>query len=76
MVAKDFINVSPEHSKKAMPPIDITPSGIVIYDMLLHREKTLLSIDVTVDGITVFLQPYKSLFADVSIIALQLFLLS
>lgn len=60
----------------AEPPILVTPSGITTDSRDLQPIKAPAPIFLTLSGITVSLHPTIRVFEDVSIIALQLFLLS
>ena len=62
--------------EKAELPMLVTLFGIVMLVKLLQPWKAKLPMLVTVLGITVFLQPAIKVFDDISIIALQLSLLS
>ena len=71
-----IIDVKPEQPEKAEPPILVTELGIVIDVKPEQLEKAPLPIIFTELGIIVFSQPLIRVFVAVSIIALQLLLLS
>jgi len=70
------IEASPEHPQKALLSMFVTLLGILIESSPKHPSKARLLMLVIPSGIIVFEQPTIRLFVDVSIIALQLFLLS
>ena len=70
------IDVSLLQLEKASFPMLVTLLGIVIEVRPEQLRKARSPMLVTLLGITVFLQPVTSVFVVVSIIALQLFLLS
>ena len=67
---------NPLQLEKAHSPISITPLGMVISVKLVQPENAPLPILVIPSGMVVFLQPSISVFVAVSMMALQLFLLS
>ena len=68
--------VRPVQLENADLPMVVTLSGMVMLVRPKQPSNELLPMLVTFDGISVFLQPKMILLVEVSIMALQLFLLS
>ena len=68
--------VRPEQPENAELPMVVTLSGMVMFVRPEQPENAELPIVVTLDGMVVVLQPAISVLVEVSIIALQLSLLS
>ena len=68
--------VKPLQPEKADPPMEVTELGIVTEVNPLHLEKASPPMEVMELGISVFIHPAIRVFVALSIMALQLFLLS
>lgn len=66
------MEVKPLQFSKARQSMEVTLLGMVIEVRLLHPWKAPVPMEITLFGITVFLQPNLNLFDAVTIIALQL----